>query len=120
MNKYGRGPVPGKEKNGYVPLRTYQNNNFKNFGGGPVQYFKKIPYSNFLGRTSKKKHPVVTVVIVPVAIETVVIVTLLIGRVVMVTVIIETVVIVSVVIVTVVIATVVIVTVVIGTVVIVT
>ena len=64
MNTYGRGPVPWEgtisrvRKNGYVPLGTYQNINFKNFEGGPVQYFKKIPYSNFLGRTSKKKHPV--------------------------------------------------------------
>jgi hypothetical protein len=45
-------------KNDYVPLGTYQNINLENFGGGPVQYFKKVPYSNFLGRTSKKKHPV--------------------------------------------------------------
>ena len=44
-------------KNDYVPLGTYQNNNLENFGGGPVQYLKKIPYSNFLGRTSQKKHP---------------------------------------------------------------
>ena len=29
-------------KNGYVPLGTYQNNNLENFGGGPVQYSKKI------------------------------------------------------------------------------
>jgi len=46
-------------KNGYVPLGTYQNNNLENFGGGPVQYSKKISYSNFLGRTSQKSHPVV-------------------------------------------------------------
>jgi hypothetical protein len=46
-------------KNDYVPLGTYQNINLENFGGGPVQYFKKVPYSNFLGRTSKKKHPVI-------------------------------------------------------------
>ena len=58
MNTYGRGPVPGEEKNGYVPLGTYQNINLENFGGGPVQYFKKFPYSNFLGRTSQKNHPV--------------------------------------------------------------
>ena len=58
MNTYGRGPVPGEEKNGYVPLGTYQNINLENFGGGPVQYFKKILYSNFLRKTSKKKHPV--------------------------------------------------------------
>ena len=42
MNKYGRGPVPGEEKNGYVPLRTYQNINLENLGGGPFQYFKKF------------------------------------------------------------------------------
>ena len=41
MNKYGMGPVPVEEKNGYVPLGTYQNNNLDNFGGGPVQYSKK-------------------------------------------------------------------------------
>jgi hypothetical protein len=58
MHTCGRGPVPGSEKNDYVPLGTYQNINLENFGGGPVQYFKKVPYSNFLGRTSKKKHPV--------------------------------------------------------------
>ena len=45
-------------KNDYVPLGTYQNINLENFGGGPVQYFKKVPYSNFLGRTSKKKNTV--------------------------------------------------------------
>ena len=64
MNTYGRGPVPWEgtisrvRKNGYVPLGTYQNINLENFGGGPVQYFKKIPYSNFLGRTSQKRHPI--------------------------------------------------------------
>ena len=58
MNKYGRGPVQGEEKNGYVPLGTYQNINLDNFFGGPVNTLKKIPYSNFLGRTSTKKHPV--------------------------------------------------------------
>ena len=26
----------GKKKNGYVSLRTYQNINLQNFGGGPV------------------------------------------------------------------------------------
>ena len=26
------------------PRGTYQNINLENFGGGPVQYFKKIPY----------------------------------------------------------------------------
>ena len=41
-------------KNDYVPLGTYQNINLENFGGGPVQYVKKVPYSNFLERTSKK------------------------------------------------------------------
>ena len=44
------------QKNGYVPLGTFQNFNLENFGG-PVQYLKKIPYSNFLGRTSQKKYP---------------------------------------------------------------
>jgi hypothetical protein len=44
MNTCGRGPVPGL-KNGYVPHGTYQNINLENFGGGPVQYFKKVPYS---------------------------------------------------------------------------
>ena len=48
-------------KNDYVPLGTYQNINLENFGGGPVQYFKKVPYSNFLGRTSQKKHPVLLI-----------------------------------------------------------
>ena len=55
MNKYRRGPVQEEEINGYVPLGTYQNNNLENFRGGPVQYFRKVPYSNFLGRTSKNK-----------------------------------------------------------------
>jgi hypothetical protein len=45
-------------KNGYVPLGTYEKNNLENFEGGPVQYSKKISYSNFLGRTSQKSHPV--------------------------------------------------------------
>ena len=56
MNTCGRGPVPGSEN--MVPLGTYQKNNLENFGGGPVQYSKKISYSNFLGRTSQKSHPV--------------------------------------------------------------
>ena len=50
-------------KNDYVPLGTYQNINLENFGGGPVKYFTKVPYSNFLGRTSQKKHPVVACII---------------------------------------------------------
>ena len=54
MNKYGRGPVLGEEKNGYVPLGTYPNINLDIFWGGPLQYFNKIPYSNILGTTSKK------------------------------------------------------------------
>ena len=29
------------QKNGYVPLGTYQKNNLENFGGGPVEYSKK-------------------------------------------------------------------------------
>jgi hypothetical protein len=32
-------------KNYYVPLGTYQKINLENFGGRPVQYFKKVPYS---------------------------------------------------------------------------
>ena len=100
MNTYGRGPVPWEgtisrvRKNGYVPLGTYQKNNLENFGGGPVQNSKKISYSNFLGRTSQKSHPVVTVVIVTVAIVTVAIVTVVIAIVVIGTVVIVIVVIV--------------------------
>jgi hypothetical protein len=45
-------------KNDFVPLGTYQNINLENFGGRTSSILKKVPYSNFLGRTSKKKHPV--------------------------------------------------------------
>ena len=59
MNTCGRGPVPGSEKMAMSHLELmYQKNNLENFEGGPVQYSKKISYSNFLGRTSQKSHPV--------------------------------------------------------------
>jgi hypothetical protein len=41
-----------------VKLGTYHNIDLEIFWGGLVQYLNKLLYSNFLGRTSQKRHPV--------------------------------------------------------------